>query len=330
MSEENGSFKDKVLTPVLNGLAIVAVGLGLTGWLNPALGLCLIVAGVLYWLYEMLTSKTVRARFSLKRRWLTGICVALVLGLVSLPPAIRKIRPGQSETVKTPENPSQKPQMHTLLVRMRMDNLPVRIAPTDVAYILQLNPNIERWALDIPNQSIKAITWPIDFRSANKGPRGDLIYACELTNNEEKTMLAVTVPFGVSFHQLEILPTAVTKNKDGTRSFSFPGPVADRVAVNLGHDLSKWAREGALVKEFTHSITLASVAPGSTVRVYLVNQSKFISKFTFPQKASAVIAGDASRVEVALIRPEVNVGDSLPSFGLPPATYHWNGIPDAP
>jgi len=59
MGEQTKSRKEKVMVILLNGLAIIGVGLALTGWLNPEIGVALIGAGVIYWLWEILTLKFV-------------------------------------------------------------------------------------------------------------------------------------------------------------------------------------------------------------------------------------------------------------------------------
>lgn len=106
----------------------------------------------------------------------------------------------------------------------------------------------------------------------------------------------MTISFEVSFHELEILPATITHNKDGTESWTLPTPGKDQIVVAYGgsknHTGVTAARDGNLVKQFTHSASLPSIGPRSTARIYLINQSRFISKFTFPQQATAVVAGN--------------------------------------
>lgn len=228
----------------------------------------------------------------------------------------------QTPVVATPPAPT-----HTLLVRYSRTRLPISIAPNDTAYILQLNPNISEWVEEFPNRTKKIITWPPDLHT-----KSDAIYECDFTNNEDKVFLTAEAFFDVSFHQLQPVEASTKKNKDGTASTTFPRPGLDHVIVAYGTagEEVKAAKDGALIKQFTRSIALPSISPGSTVRIYLINQSAFISKFTFPNRAIAVIAGNAERVPVALIRPNMNPTDSMPWFGLGPATYHWKGMPGAP
>jgi hypothetical protein len=220
---------------------------------------------------------------------------------------------------------------HTLLARFTPLTLPIRIAPGDTAYILQLNPEIKRWAWEIPNTTTKAITWPSDLRIKKGGPPGDLIYACELTNNEDRVFMDVSVSFDVSFHELAMIPVKVTHDKTGTHYTYKETHRAGQVVIGIGSkEEAKVAEDGALVSQFAHSTALPSIAPGSTSRIYLINQSKYISKFTIPRIATAIVAGDSKRVTVTLVRPDVTVNDAVRWFGLGPATYHWKGVPGAP
>jgi hypothetical protein len=260
----------------------------------------------------------------------------VVVGCVLFAVLLRVVA-GYSTATPFPQPPptqAEQPPTHTLLVRYTQGMLPIKIVPNDTAYILQLNPNITEWAWEVSNPKQKAITWPADLHPKKGGPPGDLIYACELTNDEDKTLLDVSVPFEVSFHELEMVPVTVTKNKDGTQSVTVPRPGTDHVVLTLGHpqnskDLTA-ARDGAIVKKFVHSISLRSIQPGSTARIYLVNQSNYISKFTFPAQATAIVAGNAKGVRVALVRPNVTVMDAMPWYGLAPSTYHWKGVPGSP
>jgi hypothetical protein len=268
-------------------------------------------------------------------KWVIGIVIVIAL-LASI--GIRVYRHyhtnpnimSASSTQSPPPGTRQLP-IHTLLVRYEQGILPIRITPHDTAYISQLSPNISEWVWEVPNGGRTPIRWPKDIHPP---PPGDFIYVCELTNNEDKTLLAVSVSFNVSFHELEMVPVTVTKNKSGGESISMPSPGSDHVVVTLGHPKEAKnltaARDGAVVKQFTHPISLPSIGPGSTAKIYLVNQSKFISKFTLPTQATAIVAGNAQRIQVALVRPNVTVQDVLPWFGLAPSTYHWEGVPGSP
>ena len=211
----------------------------------------------------------------------------------------------------------------TLLVSASSEILPIRIAPKDTAYILQLNPDIDSWTWKVPNKGSSAISWPTDIHPG-KGPPADRFYAYELTNGGDKALFDVAVPFEVSFHELEMVQVGVTNNKNGPPSVMLPPPTADHVVVTLGNPIHAndvtAARDGTMVKKFTRFISLPSIAAGSTGRIYLVNQSKFIAKFTFPEQANAVTAENGERVPVALIRADDTTQDVGPWFGLAPST----------
>jgi hypothetical protein len=253
---------------------------------------------------------------------------ATSLGLLFLPPYLIQHKAAQTRESTSPSQTQKPPSIqptHTLLVRYTDSILPIRIAPRDTAYILQLRPDIFQWVEEVPNETQTPFSWPSDIRLPKKNELpNDVIYICELTNNEDKTFQAISIDFEVSFHELEPLPIIVTKNKDGTIGRTPSNPGLNHIAVIVfTPDHSEEVRDGAMVKQLKHSISLPEIHPGSTAKVYLINQSNYISKFTFPNKATAVIAGNAERVPIALIRPNVNVMDSVPWYGLGPASYHW-------
>jgi hypothetical protein len=91
--------REKLVPVVINGVAVLAFGAALTGWLHPKLGV-LIMAGVpLYWLWEILTSQTVSGRISGRHRLLIGVMTIAVLATLFGPPAYRKL---STEEVKPP------------------------------------------------------------------------------------------------------------------------------------------------------------------------------------------------------------------------------------
>ncbi len=67
----------------------------------------------------------------------------------------------RNSSVVVPIPPGQ--PTHALLVRFTQSVLPIRIAPLDTAYILQLNPNISEWVWEVPNNEKRAKTWPVDL-----------------------------------------------------------------------------------------------------------------------------------------------------------------------
>jgi hypothetical protein len=327
------------------GYGFLLVGTGVPYLIDRVLGLsyaifvsvaCVVVGGAFLFAGHLQKNSEGRSKWKLGEILALSAALGTLVILISL--GILRVMPkteswsSDSRTIGTKS--TEQPPIHTLLVRYSESTLPIRIAPKDTAYILQLNPNISEWVWEIPNPGQKSNTWPSDLHLKKGGPPGDFIYACELTNDEDKTFLDVSVNFEVSFHELEMVAVTVTKNKDGTQSVALPRPGTDHVVVTLGHSKETQnltaARDGAVVKKFTHSVSAPSISPRSTARIYLVNQSSLISKFTFPGQATAIVSGNAQRIKVALIRPNVTVVDAMPWFGLGPSTYHWKGVPGAP
>jgi hypothetical protein len=229
--------------------------------------------------------------------------------------------------------PSSQPKSYaaTLLVRYASGALPFPVDPGTTAYVLQLNPNITEGLWEIKNNGQHAFDWPRDIvpRKALTAP--ELIYMCELTNHGDKALLDVVLVFPKRFHDLKKIGEATkTKNSDGTYSVTIPGPPRGDTSSFLDPDSGVVTTEGVLVKAINHRISIPAIAPRQKVTIYLVNQSRFISRFTFPNEATAVPAEQIERVQVALIRPRVNVVDSIPWYSLPPARYKWKGVPDAP
>jgi hypothetical protein len=234
--------------------------------------------------------------------------------------------------VQSPQSPPIAQPTHTMLVRYSDSRLPIKIASEDTAYILQLNPNITRWVWEIPNPSERPISWPPDVHPKKGGPLSDPIYICTLTNEENNNFLDVSISFKVSFHELEMLPLTTQNNKDGTRSVTYPRPGLEHVLVTIDPSFKHptAARDGRTIKEFEHSVSIPSLHYGQSVKIYLINQSAHISKFTFPVEATAIVAGDSRRIKISLVRPNITISDAIPWFGLSPATYHWKGVPGAP
>jgi hypothetical protein len=101
-----------------------------------------------FWIY----GKVIMWSYFTSDRFLVRAVVAiLVFGFVGLglQETLRLTR--RRETVPQPPSPSP-PSAHTLLVRFLQNRLPIRGAPKDTAYVLQLNPNIDRWLFEITNE----------------------------------------------------------------------------------------------------------------------------------------------------------------------------------
>lgn len=275
-----------------------------------------------------------------KKKWrkvtliLSCLCVAVgIVGFGGWLTALKVKEPPSAEEIAKQIAKLRPPEpTHTLLVRYAQDALPIRIASGDTIYVLQLNPNITQWVWEVQNPKKNAISWPEDLHLKKDGPLADLVYVCTVTNEEERALLDVSISFKISFHALEAFPVTIKKNKDGTQSITMQAPGSNHVMVTINHpgEAPTAARDGAIVKQFDHSVSIPSLHAGQSVRIYLANQSALISKFTFPAEASAIVAGDARRTNIRLVMPNTTVIDRLPWFGLGPATYHWKGVPQAP
>jgi hypothetical protein len=77
---------------VLVGLSVAFFGVGITGYLNPSLGLWLVFFAVVYWLWEILTSpRAVRTISSWKTRTTIGTVMAIIIVSIPWPhPALAK------------------------------------------------------------------------------------------------------------------------------------------------------------------------------------------------------------------------------------------------
>ncbi len=221
----------------------------------------------------------------------------------------------------------------TLLVRYSMGTLPIDIHPQKTAYVLQLNPNITNYIWEVPNNGRKTIKWPLDFK-VNKTSPPEAICVGEITNYGDKTLLDVSMSIKVSFHELDMVSVTTSIDAKG-KHVTMPTPGTDHIVVTFPDPTGRskpllGARDGAVVKQFTHTISIPVIAPHMPVNLYFVSQSKYISKFSLPIEATAVLADTSERVPVKLVRPQANVEDAFPWFGLAPAIYHWHGVPDAP
>ena len=91
--------REKIVTIIFNGIAVIGVGLSVTGWINPVAGVCIMSGAVLYWIWEILTLRAVADQLSGLYRILIAIGVITILALTLGPLAIKKIH---SEQPKPP------------------------------------------------------------------------------------------------------------------------------------------------------------------------------------------------------------------------------------
>jgi hypothetical protein len=214
-------------------------------------------------------------------------------------------------------------------VRLELDSLPIRVAPHDTAYVLQLNAKINQWLFTERNDGDKPLTWPQDIHLRTNKPLPDQVYVCTITNDEDKPLSSVAIAFHITFHKLVPSPTTFTRigNKN-TLTFT---TVPDHISVNIQDKKTmKFSGyiDGEKVATMDHLVELPLIPAGSNEKIYLVSQSTYISKFTVPNEATAVVSGRPGRISVDVIRPQVNITDQFPWFGLGPTTYKWTDAPN--
>ena len=228
----------------------------------------------------------------------------------------------------TQQPPSPQPQATqrqtvAVLTRYSPGMLPITIPPERDAYVLQLTPSITTGLFTVPNMKSSAVVWPNDIRGIP-----DQIIVCELTNHEEKALLAPEIIFEATFYRLKVVGQAMRQsNPDGTLSLTWPAPAPEHDSVTFTRGTKAYARSEQ-VAQIKHPVSLPVLSPRQTERIYLVNQSRWIAGFNLPSGGSAVL--DGRRIPIALLRPQVNILDAIPRWQLPPTGYYWHGVPDAP
>src|ERR1700678_1359357 len=88
---EQSDSKQQVLAVVINGLAVVGVGLALTGWLNPILGVVLMSSGFLYWIWELFTAPFLTDRLDRAIRIMCALILVVLLSWFSGPKVYKKL-----------------------------------------------------------------------------------------------------------------------------------------------------------------------------------------------------------------------------------------------
>lgn len=90
---------------------------------------------------------------------LSTLIVLISLGILrSMPKAEPDALQKSAEQKQASSSQTTQSASETLLVRYTRSDLPIRIAPRDTAYILQLNPNISEWVWEIPDLGQEATT----------------------------------------------------------------------------------------------------------------------------------------------------------------------------
>lgn len=305
---------------------IFFVGAQSLNLITPGLGFVLIVVSIIGSFWQILHYGYIRERLILINRkyqmytmtafLITGSALGAIVGYI-----------GWVTLPMNNEKPTPKQQaIHTLLMRISQFGLPVTVDPQTMITILPLHPEIQRWNSEFKNSGQKSISWPPGVK-ATDDPPPDFVYMCEITNPEDKTLLDISIPFSIQFHELEPIEVTVIRDKvkDETK-ITFPRPGPDHVILGTSGLASGNAlfKDGALVKSFQRPMSIPSIPPNTTAKIYILNQSeKFIVKFRLPREGTAIVAGNTTRVPVVLVRPDTTVQDAVPWVGLAPTSYDW-------
>lgn len=81
-----------LITIIVNGVALLAFGLGMTGWLNPWLGVSIMGVAVLYWIWELFNAPLAVQSIPPMLRFVGAIVLACIVVGISVPRIRDKIR----------------------------------------------------------------------------------------------------------------------------------------------------------------------------------------------------------------------------------------------
>jgi hypothetical protein len=228
----------------------------------------------------------------------------------------------------------------TILTKYTMGQLPILVPPKSTVYILQMNPKISDGTYEASNDGPTDIWWPEKPPKKNEAPLG-FMYACQFTNNGDKTLFDLEVSFFLRFYSVEEGKARVKKNKDGTTSLTTDlpnrylpgisgGGARREAAAEYWHGKVTAITPGVPVGQLHHRATILSIDPHSTASIYLVNQSRLFVQFDLPTAATTMVDGQLGAQPAYLIRPALNPIEKIPDFFMQPSTYPWKGVPDYP
>lgn len=95
-NQHNPKRRDFV-TIIVNGVALLAFGLAMTGWLNPWLGVVIMGAAFVYWEWEIFTSPKVAQYVPGMLRFLGAVVLAVIVLAISIPRIQQKIAHSKSD-----------------------------------------------------------------------------------------------------------------------------------------------------------------------------------------------------------------------------------------
>jgi hypothetical protein len=152
----------------------------------------------------------------------------------------------------------------------------------------------------------------------------------ELTNYSERALLAFTIKVQTRFYELKFLPTKLPRHQGDKTQFDISLPGAGEGTYGYIHKGTQiQISHGDLFRAVHRDITVPVIpARGVPVKLYFVNQSRWIVGFDMPNSARAIVDGQPAEIAVRLVRPRTTVIDSIPLALLGPATQKWKGVPD--
>ena len=223
---------------------------------------------------------------------------------------------GTADSTKVPEP--------KITVRVASETLPIRVAPFDEVFVLQVKPDITGWLYTETNNTDKAIFWPTDLTHKQNDPIEPII-DCQITNDDDRNLSSVRLDFDLNFYRLVNVPaTRVIKN--GITSISIPA-VHDHATFSYVDKKTKQllgGMDGDLVSNVSHWVELPLIKAGSTEKIYLVSQTnELVSKIAFPVTGTALMQGYSEPLKLQIVRAQVNREDSMPWFPLQPSQHDW-------
>jgi hypothetical protein len=132
------------------------------------------------------------------------------------------------------------------------------------------------------------MSWPRDLPSNDKL---NAIWIADLANHSERALLAFTMNSHLRFYDLKFLPT---QPNDGKITYDVPLP------KQTGETVYGYSRSGTVIhvthgnlfKAVRRDIVIPAIpARNPSLKLYVVNQSRFIVGFEIPQSAPTTIDG---------------------------------------
>lgn len=211
----------------------------------------------------------------------------------------------------------------TLMLRYRRDTLPIDIKPGHNVRVAHLDPAQTQWLIEIENDTPDQMKWP-SVPLLDDPPTFIGIHILEMSNYDEKALLNVSFAFEVFFHEPRELAVDVTEDPDSTVYRFEIDPRAFEHRKGIAYQQKdKHLVSGTLAHQISRRVVIPSIRGHDTAQIYLVNKSAYVTRFSYPTKAEAVIVGHPTVVEVDLVRPLSTESDAFPMFWMTPTQYRW-------